>query len=70
MLRRIFAALAVGTMLVPTLPGHAQSKPVKVEKGKPAPDFSMTGVGGNDFRLSERIGGEKNVVLMFSRASW
>lgn len=42
----------------------------KVEVGKQAPDFVMTGIDGKEFRLSDKIGKENNVVLMFSRANW
>jgi len=43
----------------------------KVEVGKPAPDFSMTGIDGKMFKLSDKLKvGDRNVVLMFSRANW
>lgn len=42
----------------------------KVEIGKRAPDFVMTGIDGKDFKLSDKLCKEKNVVLMFSRANW
>lgn len=61
--------LVAGALLVP-VGARAQEKPTKVEDGKPAPDFTMTNIEGKEFKLSDRIGGEKNVVLMFSRASW
>lgn len=38
--------------------------------GKPAPDFSVTGIDGEQFKLSEKTASGKNVVLMFSRAHW
>lgn len=42
----------------------------KVEVGKKAPNFVMTGIDGKEFKLSDKIGKDKNVVLMFSRANW
>jgi hypothetical protein len=38
--------------------------------GKPAPDFSATGIDGEQFTLSEKTASGKNIVLMFSRAHW
>lgn len=39
--------------------------------GKPAPDFVATGIDGNPVKLSARVAtGKKNIVLVFSRASW
>ena len=40
------------------------------EVGKPAPDFSVTGIDGKDLKLSEVTASGKNVVLIFDRASW
>ncbi len=49
----------------------ADEAPPKVEVGKPAPDFTVTGIDGKTFKLSDKLkSGEKNIVLMFSRASW
>jgi hypothetical protein len=46
-------------------------EPKAVEVGQKAPDFVATGIDGKEFKLSERIGdGERNVVLLFSRAHW
>ena len=42
----------------------------KVEIGKPAPDITLTGIDGKDFKLSDITGSGKNVALMFSRAHW
>lgn len=43
----------------------------KVEVGKPAPDFTVTGIDGKTFKLSDKLkSGDKNVALMFSRAQW
>jgi hypothetical protein len=42
-----------------------------LEVGSKAPDFSATGIDGKSTKLSSRFGDEgKNVVLLFSRASW
>lgn len=47
----------------------AQGNPVEV--GSPAPDFVATGIDGKPFKLSEKLAsGEKNIVLLFSRAHW
>jgi len=46
-----------------------EPKPVAV--GEEAPDFTVTGIDGKEFKLSDRIGQkERNVVLLFSRAHW
>ena len=42
----------------------------EVVAGQPAPDFAMTGIDGEEVRLSELTAEGKNVVLMFSRAHW
>lgn len=42
----------------------------KVEVGGKAPDFTSTGIDGKDFKLSDKMGKDKNIVLMFSRAHW
>ena len=42
----------------------------EVAVGKPAPDFTVTGIDGKQFKLSEKTGSGKNVALMFSRAHW
>ena len=43
----------------------------KVEIGKPAPDFAVTGIDGKTFKLSDKLAaGDKNIVLLFSRANW
>ncbi len=43
-------------------------EPVAV--GSSAPEITMTGVDGREFKLSEIIGTGKNVALIFSRAHW
>ncbi len=54
-----------GLMFVTTL---ASAQEVAV--GKPAPDFSVTGIDGKTFKLSDKTKAGKNVALMFSRAHW
>ena len=43
-------------------------EPAKV--GQQAPDFTATGIDGKQFKLSDRAGKDKNIILMFSRANW
>lgn len=38
--------------------------------GKKAPDFTVTGIDGKQFKLSDKTGKDKHIVLMFSRAHW
>ena len=42
----------------------------KAELGKPAPDFSVTGIDGKQLKLSELTSKGNNVVLLFDRAHW
>lgn len=47
----------------------AQESGVRI--GAAAPDFVATGIDGKSFKLSEKLAsGEKNIVLLFSRAHW
>ena len=65
MLRLIIAAT---TLLMAC---RADADEVKVQVGKPAPDFTVTGIDGKPFKLSEKLnGGKTNVAVMFSRAHW
>ena len=48
-----------------------QEKSTELKVGDDAPDFEVTGIDGEKFKLSEKIGNDgKNVVLLFSRANW
>lgn len=63
----------LSTNLVPCDYVRAQDEPKKVtvEKGKKASDFIVTDDKGKPFKLSELMKkGDKNVVLIFSRANW
>lgn len=43
----------------------------QVAVGKAAPDFTATGIDNKPFKLSEKLSsGDKNIVLLFSRAHW
>ncbi len=45
-------------------------KSPQVAVGSPAPDFTMTGIDGEPFKLSDKLGKHKHLVLIFSRAHW
>lgn len=66
---RIAAALLVSSVFLCGTASYGQ-EPAKVEVGKTAPDFTATGIDSKKFKLSDRIGKDKNIILMFSRASW
>lgn len=42
----------------------------KLTIGSQAPDFVVTGIEGEEFKVLERYGQGKNLVIMFSRAHW
>lgn len=48
----------------------AQDSEPPIAVGKPAPDFTVTGIDGKQFKLSDITASGKNVALMFSRAHW
>lgn len=47
---------------------HAQDS--KLEIGSAAPDFVVTGIDGKEFKVLEKLGQGKNLVILFSRAHW
>ena len=61
--------LFLATCLMPHVAGADEIRPVAV--GDKSPDFEVTGIDGKPFSLSERLAdGERNIVLLFSRAHW
>ena len=62
--------LAVGLVLTAS-PSVFADEVHEAKVGQAAPDFTATGIDGKEFKLSEKLkSGEKNIVLLFSRASW
>ena len=66
----MFRSLLTGGLLLMATAGCAQDAGSPVTVGKRAPDFTVTGIDGESFRLSDRIKAGKNVALMFDRAHW
>lgn len=63
--------LLIAATLAIASPLSFADEPSAVEIGKPAPDFTATGIDGKAFKLSDKLKeGKKNVALMFSRANW
>lgn len=62
----LLVSLLLGVCSVAT--GQDAASGIKV--GSPAPDFTMTGIDGKDFKLSELTKQGKHVVLIFDRAHW
>jgi hypothetical protein len=64
--RSVFAIVAMG-FATTVLADEAAT----VKTGQPAPDFTVTGIDGKPFKLSDKLKtGDTNIALMFSRASW
>ena len=67
----MFRVLSLVTCLALTASGLADEKAAPAKVGSKAPDFTIKGIDGKDIKLSEKLkGGDKNVVLLFSRANW
>ncbi|QDT12422.1 hypothetical protein [Planctomycetes bacterium K23_9] len=64
---RIVGGVALA-MLATTV--FAEAPATKVVVGKAAPDIVMTGIDGEEMKLSDVTKQGKNVALMFSRAHW
>ncbi len=67
-MRKILLAAGFLALSTAVCAQNKEMKPVAV--GKPAPDFTATGIDGKPFKLSEVTASGKNVALMFSRAHW
>ena len=68
-MRRLLTAACL--LLLPIgLSGKETDGQTKVTVGKQAPDFTVTGIDGKTFKLSDKTKTGKNVALMFSRAHW
>jgi hypothetical protein len=64
MYRTVFAS--IGCLLLASIAIAKESATI----GQRAPEITMTGVDGKEFKLSEITGCGKNVALIFSRAHW
>ncbi len=62
--------LSCGCLLLLGAVCLADDAPLGIAIGKPAPDFTVTGIDGKQLKLSEKTASGKNIVLMFSRAHW
>ena len=60
--------LAAAILSLACVTGFGQDTAVQV--GNAAPDFVVTGIDGSEFKVLEKLGKNKHVVLMFSRAHW
>lgn len=61
---------SLGCLLTLTAVCPAAEDEIEVAVGKPAPDITLTGIDGEQFKLSQIFKGGKRVGLMFSRAHW
>ncbi len=61
----------LGSVLLAAFATLATADEAKLEVGKPAPDFTATGIDGKTFKLKDKLkNGTRNIALMFSRANW
>ena len=67
MLRTVLISACCTVM--PVIASGAE-EPKQAVVGQPAANFTVTGIDGKEFQLSDKLAGEKNLVLMFSRAHW
>jgi hypothetical protein len=65
----LFRNVLASSVLAVCLPVAAQEEK-KIEIGSQAPDFTATDINDKPFKLSDRAGQDKNIILMFSRANW
>lgn len=72
-MRALFAlmgcSLVLSSLQAQGPPGAATASS-KVQVGKPAPDFEVTGIDGKPIKLSGLTAKGKNVVVLFDRAHW
>ncbi len=64
---RTLSLLLATCVLTPFANGQDK---IVAEVGRKAPDFAATGIDGKEFKLSSRLGKDKNVILLFDRAHW
>ncbi|MGI9474754.1 MAG: hypothetical protein ACR2NZ_24700 [Rubripirellula sp.] len=63
--------MAAGFAMLLCSTGLAQdAKTAALTVGTEAPDITLTGIDGKQFKLSDVTGSGKNVALMFDRAHW
>ena len=75
MIKRIteFISLAMALLIIPTgfANGQENDQSKELAVGDKAPDFEVTTLAGNKWKLSSRFGEDgKPTILLFSRANW